>query len=350
MTASDTSGATGTFSSGLAEDADDIRLSLLAAIVASSDDAIVSKDLNGIVTSWNEGAERIFGYSAAEMIGQPILRLIPSDRYDEETSILTRIRAGIRVEHFDTIRMKKDGTLFPISVTVSPIRSPDGRIVGASKIARDISERKRLEEAQRVLSREVNHRSKNLLAVVQSIIRYTVSHSPQKDFVRRISERLQALSANQDLLIASSWRGADLAQLVQSQLNHIDGMPLDRVGLVGDAIFLVPTAAQALGMALHELATNALKFGALSAGAGRVAVSWLVEGPADQPMLVISWRESGGPEVAAPEYAGFGTTIIERITGQSLGGAVDTRYDPKGLTWELRAPAAALVIPASATA
>jgi PAS domain S-box-containing protein len=321
----------------------DLR-SLLAAIVQSSDDAIISKDLNGIVTSWNAGAERVFGYTAAEMIGQPILKLIPEERQDEEVRILTRIRAGEQVEHFDTIRRRKDGLRIPISVTVSPVRDSQGRIVGASKIARDVSERKRLEEVQRTLSREVNHRSKNLLAVVQSIIRYTVGHSPEQDFVRRINERLRALSANQDLLIESSWRGADMANLVESHLANVERIALDRVSISGEPVFLVPTAAQALGMALHELATNAVKFGALSDGTGRVAISWQLEPAGDGHTLVVSWQEAGGPAVALPEYAGFGTTIIERITGESLGGRVNTIYAPTGLTWELRAPAEAVVV------
>jgi PAS domain S-box-containing protein len=324
---------------------EDATKALLAAIVESSDDAIVSKDLDGIVTSWNGGAERIFGYTADEMIGESILRIIPADRTDEEAEILARIRAGQRFEHFDTVRRRTDGVLVPISVTISPVKDGSGRIIGASKVARDISERKRFEEAQRTLSREVNHRSKNLLAVIQSIIRYTVTHSPQQDFVRRISERLQALSANQDLLIESSWRGADIGHLVRSQLGHVDDMPMERVEIGGEDLFLVPTAAQALGMALHELATNAVKFGALSDSAGRVSVSWRLErGAGDEADLVVSWLESGGPAVQAPEYAGFGTTIIERITGQSLGGRVQTKYAPAGLAWELRAPAAKLIV------
>jgi PAS domain S-box-containing protein len=318
---------------------------LLAAIVDSSDDAIVSKDLNGFITSWNHGAERIFGYAPEEIIGKHITTLIPTDRHDEETRILARIRAGDRVNHFDTMRRRKDGSLVPISVTVSPVRGAGGTIIGASKVARDISERRRLEEAQQALSREVNHRSKNLLAVVQSIIRYTVSHSEPQDFMRRISERLQALSANQDLLIESSWRGAEITRLVRSQLDHVEGLSLDRVSLEGEPIFLTPSAAQALGIALHELATNAVKFGALSTGAGRVTAGWRLENGTNGQELVVTWLESGGPEVATPEYAGFGSAIIKRITGQAMGGAVTTSYAPTGLTWELRAPAAGLIGP-----
>jgi PAS domain S-box-containing protein len=126
---------------------------LLAAIVDSSDDAIVSKDLNGVVTSWNRSAERLFGYPASEMIGQPITKIIPSDRIEEEPRILARIRNGERVDHFETIRQRKDGTLIDISLTISPVRDANGKVVGASKIARDITERKRVDTA----IRRVNH-------------------------------------------------------------------------------------------------------------------------------------------------------------------------------------------------
>src|SRR2546423_861562 len=115
----------------------------LGAIVASSDDAIVSKSLEGIVQSWNASAERIFGYSAAEMIGQPISKLVPPDRHSEEPEILERLRRGERVDHFETIRQRKDGRLIDVSVTISPIKDPTGRVIGASKIARDITELKR---------------------------------------------------------------------------------------------------------------------------------------------------------------------------------------------------------------
>ena len=122
---------------------------LLASIIESSNDAIIGKDVDGIVTSWNRAAERIFGYSAEEAIGRPIAALAPPDRADETPAILAHIRRGERVEHFDTVRRGKDGRLVPISLTVSPIHDEDGRIVGASKIARDISERKRAEAALR---------------------------------------------------------------------------------------------------------------------------------------------------------------------------------------------------------
>ena len=142
----------------------------LASIVEFSDDAIISKDLNGVINSWNAGAERLFGYTAEETIGQPIYILIPPERHNEEPGILERIRRGERIDHYETIRRRKDGGLIDISLTVSPLKNASGKIIGASKIARDISERKREEERRRLLINELNHRVKNTLASVQSIL------------------------------------------------------------------------------------------------------------------------------------------------------------------------------------
>ena len=136
--------------------------SILASIVESSDDAIVSKDLNGVVTSWNRGAELLFGYSAQEMIGQPILRLLPDDRVSEEADILDRVRKAQKVDHFETVRRRKDGSLVDVSVTVSPVRNSAGVVVGASKIARDITPRKQAEE----LTREADRRRAEFLAML----------------------------------------------------------------------------------------------------------------------------------------------------------------------------------------
>ena len=140
----------------------------LAAIIASSDDAIVGKDLNSVITSWNYGAEHIFGYTAEEMIGTSIMRLIPPDRQSEEQEILSRIRRGERVDHFETIRLAKDGRQLNISVTVSPIKDSDGRVVGASKVARDITERKNAEAALKRISEEAEEANRQRLLLLDS--------------------------------------------------------------------------------------------------------------------------------------------------------------------------------------
>src|SRR5215831_17006591 len=186
----------------------------LAAIVEHSEDAIVSKDLNGVVTSWNFGAERIFGYQAHEMVGQSILKLIPADRRSEEDYILELVRKGERLEHYDTVRRRKAGRLIDVSLTVSPVVA-NGKIVGVSKIARDITERKQAQLAQSLLLRELNQRTKSLLAVADAIVRQTSRTSPSHELVDRISRRLHALSVNQDLMIEYEWRGADIARIIE---------------------------------------------------------------------------------------------------------------------------------------
>ena len=142
----------------------------LAAIVETSEDAIISKNLDGIILTWNKGAERIFGYTAAEAVGRHITLLIPEDRHYEEDNILARLKAGKRIEHYDTVRRRKDGELRDISLSVSPIRDSSGSIIGASKIARDITESKRAQAQQELLSRELQHRTRNIFTVVHSLV------------------------------------------------------------------------------------------------------------------------------------------------------------------------------------
>ena len=187
----------------------EIGLARLAAIVASSDDAIVSKTLDGVITSWNAGATRIFGYAADEMIGRPISRIIPPELLPEEEGILARLRRGERIEHFDTVRVAKDGRRLSISLTVSPIRDGAGNVVGASKVARDVTERKLSEERQRLLLGELNHRVKNTLATIQAIARQSLRAEPSPSaFVAGFTGRLQALAQAHDLLV----RGRDAAR------------------------------------------------------------------------------------------------------------------------------------------
>ncbi|MCK1518419.1 PAS domain S-box protein [Bradyrhizobium sp. 190] len=158
----------------------------LAAIIESSDDAIVSKDLEGIITSWNGGAERVFGYTAEEIIGKPIMLLVPPGQQKEEEAIMERIRRGQRVDHFQTVRQRKHGSLINISLTVSPVRNAQGIVIGASKIARDITEHKR-NEAQIVnLAREAEHRTKNILATVLATVR--LSKSDTSDDLKELIE------------------------------------------------------------------------------------------------------------------------------------------------------------------
>jgi PAS domain S-box-containing protein len=174
--------------------ADEVKR-LLSSIVQFSDDAIISKNLEGIIKSWNAGAERIFGYTAGEAIGQSVKILIPPDRLNEETEIISRIRRGERIEHYETVRRRKDGSLIDISLTVSPIMTTDGRVIGASKIARDITERKRSQAHISVLAHEAEHRAKNVLATAQAVVNLTEAETVA-DFKIAIEGRLQALATS----------------------------------------------------------------------------------------------------------------------------------------------------------
>jgi PAS domain S-box-containing protein len=560
----------------------------LAAIVTSSADAIVGKTLDGIVTSWNEAAERMFGYSGSEMIGHSIRRLVPTDRQAEEDTILSRMARSESIERHEMMLLAKDGRTFDASITISPIRDAEGRNIGCSKIIRDITERKRTEarlaereaqlalfvehapaaiamfddqmrylavsrrflsdyelgdpaeiigrshyevfpdipppwrefhgrvlageelaheedffprqdgricwvrwsmkpwrtvngriggamlfaeviteqvEAKRALAesdvrfratfenaavgiahldpdlrwlranealcrllgypvdelvtkslqdithaddvaadlaqieqmrdgkidsysmdkrylrkdgsivwarltvscvrkggrsvdyfvsvvedisarkaheeqihllmREVNHRAKNMLSLVQAIARQTAAREPE-DFVGCFTERIQALAANQDLLIRNEWRGVGVEDLVRAQLAHFADLVGSRIAIQGEKLRLNAAAAQAIGLALHELATNAGKYGALSTDKGRVDVCWGTDGDT----LTMSWTERDGPPVSPPERQGFGTTVIASMAKRTVDGEVELDYAPSGLVWRLTCPGA----------
>ncbi|WP_352816761.1 PAS domain S-box protein [Mesorhizobium sp. M0435] len=317
--------------------ADDVGIRL-AAIVESSMDAIVSKDLNGIITSWNDAAQRLFGYTPAEAIGRPVTILIPPDHLDEEAMIISRIRAGERIPSYETIRQRKDGTLVPVSLTISPIRDGIGRIIGASKIARDISPHKESERRIRTLMREVNHRVKNQYSVIVSMIRETskLAETPEA-FLSQVRERIMALSESHDLLVDAEWRGATIGELIHAQTKAFATQA--RLSMSGPMIMLQPNAVQYLGIAFHELATNSVKHGALSRHDGRVEVEWTVMPAADgSDGFRLVWRELDGPLVDENTRRGFGTVVLKRVTPQALSGTGRLEFDRSGITWTLEAP------------
>jgi len=322
----------------------DLVAARLAAIVDNSFDAIVSKDLNSVIQTWNAGAERLFGYTAEEAIGQSIRMLIPPHLASEEEDIMARIRAGERIDSYDTIRLKKDGTQIAVSLTVSPIRDNDGEIIGASKIARDVSAARDAEQRIRLLLREVNHRVKNQFAVILSIIRETSNRarSPE-EFEAQVRDRIMALSRSHDLLVNTDWTGAGLFEVVQEHLS-IFGNP-EQINLSGPLVMLQPNAVQNLGMAMHELGTNATKYGALTAQGGRVNVHWETQpDEAGGKNLVLTWEEIfpgivGANEKETPPRRGFGSVVLERVVPLSLNGKATLVRENGRLVWTLTAPA-----------
>jgi PAS domain S-box-containing protein len=200
--------------------------------------------------------------------------------------------------------------------------------------AQDITERKGREEKEHLLMREINHRAKNMLSVVDAIAHQTATKNPE-DFIERFSERIQALSANQDLLIRNEWKGVEIEDLVRAQLAHFAGLIGSRILIHDPKLRLNAAAAQAIGLALHELATNAGKYGALSTDGGHVDIRW----GTDSDIFSMSWTERDGPQVSVPKRRGFGTIVLEAMAERSVDGAVDLDYAPSGVTWRLTCPA-----------
>jgi PAS domain S-box-containing protein len=306
----------------------------LASIVEGSHDAIVSTDLNGVITSWNQGAERTFGYLAHQVIGEHVSIVIPPDRVDEEPAILERVRRGERIDHYETVRQRKHGGRIDVSLTVSPLRDGNGNVVGASKIVRKITERKRNEAQIAMLAREAEHRAKNILATVQATVHLSKADTP--DELKRVIEgRIQALANVHRLFVETRWEGADLQNLIKEELAAYSSEGEVRATIEGCTLFLEPTAAQAIAVALHELATNAAKYGSLSVPDGRVHVEC---SRPDSGQLVLRWTEENGPAVEHPKRSGFGTRIMDRMIRGQLKGEITTDWCADGLVCEIAMP------------
>jgi PAS domain S-box-containing protein len=323
-----------------------LTLQRFAFIVESSDDAIVSKNLDRIITSWNRGAEHLFGYTAEETIGRPITMLIPADQLDEEPGILERIRRGERIDHYETVRRRKDGSLVDISLTVSPVRTPEGKIIGASKIARDISERRRAQEQQNLLLREMSHRVKNLFSVTSSLVTLSArsARTPQ-DMETAVRERLAALTPAQELtrpgLIGTGDEAVQETTL-HALIGTIFAPYVNRrskghkgVILIGPDVPIGADAITNVALVVHELATNAAKYGALSSPGGVVHIDCSLQN--DQ--LLLTWKERGGPSLDGPPDAeGFGSMLAHRIVIDHFGGRISNDWGRDGLVVHLSLP------------
>ena len=327
-----------------------LALGQLASLVETSEDAIITKDLNGIVTSWNKGAERIFGYEANEMIGKPISLLMPPDRPDEEPSILARLRKGQRIEHYETVRRRKTGELIDISLSVSPLSDATGKIVGASKIARDITVRRQAQEVQSLLLGEMRHRINNLFAITNSLVSLSarMSKTPT-EMEAAIKERLAALSRAHQLtrrgLIQQESEFSDQPTL--KGLIHAIFAPYvaagsnspERIVVTGCDQEINDSAVTSIALLLHELATNAAKYGALSASAGVVHIDCSTK----EDWLVMTWEERGGPAIkGTPNREGFGGSLARKIVANQFSGRLSNEWNASGLTIGIEIPLAHL--------
>jgi PAS domain S-box-containing protein len=321
-----------TRSIGLIVDITDRKLgveanALHASTVLSSTDAIFSIDPDLIIKTWNGGAERLYGYAAAEAIGHPLKMICPDELREEQSGLYAQTMKGKPVL-LETVRRHKDGRLIPVGISGSPIFAPDGRVTGVAAVHRDMSENREFKEHLAFTMRELSHRTKNLLAVVQGLARMIARRSDNlEEFEIRFRGCIQALAHSHDLLVQHDWQGATLQELLHVQLAPFGGMDTKKITLRGPEVFLTPPAMQSLGLIMHELATNATKHGALSTPAGSVAITW-VRDAADNGVTMV-WREQGGPPVAEPTRKGFGQVMFERI-GASLDGSITTDFRPEG--------------------
>lgn len=331
-------------------DAQSLDAAYLAAIVESSDDGIIGKDLDGVIRSWNRGAHAIFGYSAEEAVGRPIQLLFPQRLLHEEDEIVARLRRGERVDHHETIRRRKDGTEFPVSVTISPIHDANGAIIGASKVVRDISERHRAQaaliqanddlervvaertralEQRNILLREVYHRVKNNLQVVDGMIMLQalkVSDADARDALVGLSLRIQALGlVHQQLMGSADLRTFDVASFLKElTANLAEGAADPRVALSVDAV-AIPVGldfAIPLGLVVTELVTNSLKHAFPDSG-GEISVRLQ---PDALGGIIVTVRDDGVGLPTGDVEQGLGSRLVKQLVAQ-LGGEMSITRD-----------------------
>jgi PAS domain S-box-containing protein len=316
-----------------------LNRSLHIALSAASANAFVWDIGNDRTWRLSSGALQLPPEKRTACFGELLNDVHPADvaRFRENVDSALEHPDGVYNSEFRLVR--SDGIVRWVSEWGQVERSEDGtpkRLVG---ISMDVTERKQHEEKIQLLMREVSHRSKNLLAVVQAVANRTASTGNVVEFPERFGERLRGMSASHDLLVLSNWEGVDLNDLVRSQLSHFEDLVDERITLKGPVVRCNASAAQAIGMALHELATNAGKYGALSNDSGKVQISWSMRTGEDGPRFHLAWEERGGPHVTPPKIRGFGHTVMVQMAEASLGGSALLSYDPLGLVWRIDAPA-----------
>jgi PAS domain S-box-containing protein len=326
-----------------------LQLALTAAQLGSWEHDPVRRALSG-----DARAREIFDLPGEEAASDEILaRVHPDDRESVAAALREMPDPGNQRRSAREFRIRRRNgevrwleTLGIAHFTGMRNGKPPASVVGT---VADITARKEMEEERKaraekehLLLREMNHRAKNLLSVVDAIAHQTAARSPE-DFITRFSERIQSLSANQDLLLRTEWKGVEISGLVHAQLAHFADLIGTRIAADGPRQRLKASSAQAIGLALHELATNAGKYGALSCEAGRVDIRWDASGGT----FSMSWTESGGPPVTPPKRRGFGSVVMGVMAERSLGGVVELDYAPVGVRWRLTCPAANALEPAN---
>lgn len=278
---------------------------------------------------------RMLGYPHNQLVGKELFEigLLKDEAASQE--MVRKLKRANQVRYENLPLESQEGRHQEVEV-VANLYDENGRPVIQCNI-RDITERRRSEEHVKLLMAEVNHRAKNLLAVVQAVVQQTAKHGDPATFAARLFDRIGGLAAGQDLLVKNQWQGIEVSDLVETQLAHFKELIGTRVLLDGPPARLTAEAAQGIGMALHELATNAVKYGALSNSEGRVRIVWQVTADT-KPAFSMSWVEEGGPKVAASARKGFGQIVIGRMVEAAVQGIAEITYEEKGLSWNLIAP------------
>ena len=297
-------------------------------------------DLGGRWLEVNQRLCDIVGYSSEELLALTFQDITHPDDLLADIENVRRLLAGEIVSYsMDKRYIRKDRSVIWIGLTATVQRSADGTPQYFISVVRDISGRKKAEEHNAFLLRELAHRLKNQLSLIQAIAGQTVRNATSlEEFEQKFAARIQGLSAATGVLVAENWTGAPLDDLVRKQLELFTVNEL-RLNSSGPTIVLSADAAESIGLALHELGTNCVKHGAWSTPEGIVSVTWTLERDADTPpALRLSWQESGGPAVSPPKHKGFGHVVIERMVAQKLGGAVELAFDAQGFSWVLQVP------------
>ena len=276
------------------------------------------------------------GISPERLLGKTDAEILPPEAAEQLMAAKRKV-----METGDTEELETSFELFArkrsFYVLIEALRDDQGKVLGTTSVAVDISERKTNEDQLRLLLRELTHRCKNLLAVIHAIARQTASRTRSvEDFLDRFSARLVAIGASHDLLIADDWHGASLRMLVEQQLGEHAESFGDKIDIEGEDVMLKPEAVQNIGLALHELAANAEKYGSLSDPQGQVSIKWQFCEEASKLKLV--WEESGGPKVRPPDRSGFGRAMIENVVGRALEGDVRLSFPPKGVRCVIEIP------------
>ena len=305
--------------------------SRLAAIVEFSQDAIIGHDLQGTVMSWNDGAQRLFGTAHHEAIGRPMPALVKEALPWDWAAMLAMLERGEQLAAFECIGTAGHGGPLEVAVTFSPVKDGSGRLTGVSLVGRDIGTRKAAERKAALLLGELDHRVKNILAIVLAVVAQTLKTSATPEiFAREIEGRVQAIAKAHSLLTQSGLGEVSLRAILETELAPYDHWNLDIPADAAD-VALTPKAGLALAMALHELASNAAKYGALSTATGRLSIYWAIPGDAAGPSMTLVWAESGGPAVSPTARRGFGTTLIERALAHELDAEVKRDFAAEGL-------------------